>query len=251
MTDAITTFVLVLTAFASLLLGSMIVRRRRTPLDLRPIEGFRRGHLAMDEAVESGRPPHFSLGASAIGQDTTIAALAAAGVIYYTIYRLSFARQMPLVTLSDPITLAVASDTLRRAYAARQNMESFRTGAIAWYPSGARSLAFAAGVASHASDLDVSNHILMGDFGVDMALIGEMTTRRDQRMIANSTTLEGQAVAFAMANTTIIGEELFVGSAYLDRDNAVHMGSLIALDTLRWLVIIFGILLGVLLNMVD
>lgn len=251
MSDATLTWALLLIAFVSLLAGSTLVRRRRTPLDLRPIGGYQVLPLAIDEAVESDRPLHFSLGASAIGGDSTPTLLAATEIIYHLVTRLSFGRRLPLVTLSDPMTLAVASDTLRKAYALRNNLEAYRSRAVAWYPQGERSLAFAAGIASHAADINVSSHILLGNFGAEMAYVGESNIRRDVHLIANSTTLEGQAVAYAMGEQMIIGEELFVGSAYLDRDNPLHMGSLIAQDTLRWLVIIFGILLGILLNTVD
>jgi len=238
MTDAQITVLILGVAFISLLLGSTVVRRRRTPLDLRVIDGYRVLPLAIDAAVESDRPPHFSLGASSVGAQTTLAALAASDLMYYLVKRMSFERRLPLVTLSDPITLAVASDTLRKAYIARNNIEAFHPGSVAWYPQGERSLAFAAGAASHATALDVSSHILLGDFGAELAYFGEAKMRRDQQMIANSITLDGQAVALAMTNKTIIGEELFVGGAYLDHDKTLAMGGLIAQDTLRWLIIL-------------
>src|SRR5687768_16633163 len=116
MNEMILTWVIILTGFASLLFGSLIVRRRRTPLDLRPIEGYAILPVAVDEAVESARRLHLSLGASAVGQGTTLAALAGNEIIYALTKRLSFTRQLPLVTMSDPITLAVTEDTLRKAY---------------------------------------------------------------------------------------------------------------------------------------
>ena len=251
MTDAQITLLIIGTAFVSMLLGTTIVRRRRTPLDLRVIPGYAILPVTIDEAVESDHLPHFSPGTSAVGDGSTLAALASADLMYYLVRRLSFERRLPLVTLSDPITLAVASDTLRKAYLARDNLETFRPNAVVWYPQGEASLAFAAGAASHATDMDVSSHILTGRFGPEIALLGDSAMRRDQRLIANSTTLEGQAIAFVMADHSIIGEELFVGGAYLDRDNALATGSLITLDTLRWMVIIFGILLGILSNGLD
>jgi len=248
MTDAQITLLIIGAAFVSMLLGTTIVRRRRTPLDLRVIPGYAILPVTIDEAVESDHLPHFSPGTSSVGDGSTMAALASADLMYYLVRRLSFERRLPLVTLSDPITLAVAADTLRKAYLARDNLETYRPNAVAWFPQGEGSLAFAAGAASLATDMDVSSHILTGRFGSEIALIGDASMRRNQRLIANSTTLEGQAVAFVMSDNAIIGEELFVSNAYMDRDSSLAMGSLITLDTLRWLVIIFGILLGILSN---
>lgn len=251
MNEGLLTWVIVLAAFGSLLLGSLIVRRRRTPLDLRPIEAYRVLPLSMDQAVEADRQPHFSLGSSAVGQETTVTALASADLMYYLVRRFSFTRQIPLVTLSDPITLALAGDTLRRAYLVRNNLEAYRSTAVAWFPHGARSMAYAAGASQMAVQAGVLNHILLGTFEAELAFFGEVGRRRDQPVIAHSTRLTGQAVAYAMADHTLIGEELFVGGAYLDRADTLRMGSLIALDTLRWGVIVFGILLGLLYNAVN
>jgi hypothetical protein len=251
MTDAEITLLLVVPiAFASLLLGSLVVRRRQTPLDLREIEGYRILPLVMDESVENDRPVHFSLGTAGVGTGSTITALESTNLLYYLVRRMAFVQRVPLVTLSDPITLTVAADALRKAYLSRDNLSTYRMNAVAWYPQGERSLAFAAGAASFAASMDVSSHILLGQFGTELTYLGEASLRRDQRLVANSTTLEGQAIALAMSETPIVGEELFVGSAYLDRSSALYMGQLIALDVLRWLMIL-GILLAIVLNAVN
>ena len=150
-----------------------------------------------------------------------------------------------------PVTLAFAADTLRRAYLARDNLAALRPAAAAWFPQGERSLVFAAGAATYATSSGAGNHILMGTFGPELALLAEAGIRRKQSVLAHSATLDGQAVAYAISSSTLIGEELFVGGAYLDRGDAARTGSLIALDVLRWGVIIFGILLGILMNAVD
>lgn len=252
MNEALLTWAIVLLAFGSFLIGTQIVRRRRTRLDLRPIKGYQALPLLIDESVESDLPPHFSLGTSGVGQTSTVTALASADVMYYLVRRYSFGRQVPLVTLSDPMTAAIAGDTLRQAYIARDNLDVYRQRlTVAWFPQGERSLAFAAGAAAFAKDREAANHILIGRFGVELAFFAESIQRKNQKLIANSTDLEGQAVAFVMADDVVIGEELFVGGLYLNRPDTIRESSLIAQDVLRWSVIIFGILLGILLNAVE
>lgn len=249
MSDAEVTFLILPFVFLSVLIGSTLVRGRRTPLDIRPIQGYQILSALIDEGVESNRLPHFSLGTAIIGQESTVAALAAANALYPLFKRLSFQKRLPLVTLSDPITLAIAADTLRKAYLYRNNAVAFRPDAVAWYPIGERSVTFAAGAAAHSTDLDVANHILLGQFGAELAYFAEAGRRRDQKILAHSTRLEGQAIAFVMADYHIIGEELFVSDAYANPHDPLAMGSLIALDFLRWASIVI-IVLAVILNIV-
>jgi hypothetical protein len=246
------TWSILLLTFAVFLLATQLVRRRRTLLDLRPIRAYSNLPTAIDETVESNLPPHFSFGASKVGQETTVTALASADIIYFLVRRISFTRQVPLlVTMSDPVTLAIASDTLRKAFLARDNLNAFRPTAAVWYPDGERSLVFAAGVVRLTQDINASRHVLLGDFGAELAYFGENAARRQQRLIANSTQLEGQAIAYAYTDDVLIGEELFVGNAYLERGDTFSEASLVTLDVLRWGVIVFGILFGVLVNAVN
>lgn len=232
------TWAILAVALVTTLIGLIVARRRR--VYLRPIAAYTALPLLAADAVEGAKRLHFSMGSSAVGSTSTVAALASAGVIYQMAKRLAVSPRTPLVTLSDPVTLALAQDTLRRAYVYRQTMPYFRPSAAAWFPHGDRSLVFAAGAASLANDADVSSSVLLGRFGAEMALLGEGALRRDQGMVAHSDYLEGQAIAFVQANDVLLGEELYAGAAYLS-GRPVEQGSVLALDVLRWLVIL-GIL---------
>lgn len=249
--DGLITLIILGSALAVLMFSSIVVRRRRTPFDFRPIAGYQVLPLAIDEAVESDRPVHFAFGASAVGQETTLHALAANEVAYHLVKRLSFERRLPLVTMTDPITLAIAADMLRQAYVARDNLAAFRAAAASWFPQGERSLAYAAGASSLSSDANSASQVTLGQFGAEIAFLGEVSMRRNLRFIANATTVEGQAVAFAMSEAPIIGEELFAGGGYLQPESTFNTSSLLVMDVLRWGIIIFGIVLGVISNILD
>jgi hypothetical protein len=234
-----TFFWLILTAaFVVTVLGGVILNRRGKQLVLRSIPGYRAMPSAVEQSIESDRPLHLSLGASAVGQSGTLAAIAGTNVIFALVERQAFTRRIPLISLTDPVSLAVTQDTLRKAYLARQNLAAYRSNAVAWFPQGARSLAFAAGASSLAHSMNVSSAILVGEFGQELAFIGEAGVRHRQYLIGASTDLEGQAVAYAQSDVLLIGEELFVGGAYLEPRNATYQGGVIALDVLRWLVVI-------------
>lgn len=229
------TWALVALAFAATLAGRFIVRR--FGVHFRPIPAYVQLPELAADAVEGDKRLHFSLGASAIGQSSTVSALTSAEIFYRLTERLAIGQQIPLVTLSEPLTLPLAQDTLRRAYEYRRTMNRYRPNAAAWYPQGPRSWAFAAGAAALAADADVESSILLGRFGTEMALIGESARRYNQRLLAHSDLLEGQAIAFAQASPVLLGEELYAGPAYLG-GTALERGGVIAQDVLRWLLIL-------------
>ncbi len=239
MNEINTYFWLILTvAFVASVFGSLIVRRKRRPFALRRIRGYQAMPLMIEEAIESNRRAHISIGSAAIGQPSTLIAVAALRLVYQLAERQGFAPNLPLVTLTDPITLAAAQDALRRAYLAHDNLEDYHSHSTVWFPQGDRSMAFAAGVANLSQFEDVSSNIMLGAFGPELALIGEASTRRETFFMGHSTQLEGQAVAFAQADMALIGEELFVGEAYLDPENTGAMTRLFTLDVLRWAIIV-------------
>jgi hypothetical protein len=242
-TDAALSLALLAVAFAATLVGRYIARRSAP--HMRPLRAYDLLPELAADAVESSNKIHFSMGSSALGESSTLTALVSAEIIYRLAERLAISRQTPIITLSQMMTLPLAQDTLRRAYEYRQNMAYYRTSAAFWYPQGPRSLAFAAGVASLAADAGVSSSLLLGRFGTEMALIGESALRHDQNIIAHSDLVEGQAIAYAQADELLLGEELYVGPAYLS-GSALEWGGVFAQDVLRWLVIL-GLLIAALL----
>ncbi len=231
MNDANLTVVLLVIAFAATLVGRFVVRR--FGMRLRRIPAYEALPLLTADAVESNHRLHFSLGQSALVGESTVSALVGAELFYRLAARLAVAEQTPTLSLAHPLTLPLAQDTLRRAYEHRQHLEKWRSRLAAWYPEG---IAFAAGVASLSADRHDHSLVLLGRYREELALLGEGALRHDQRMIAHSDWVEGQAVAFAQAAHVLLGEELYVGSAYLG-GNALERGGVLALETLRWLVI--------------
>ncbi len=225
-------WVVVAITFAAMMTGRFIARR--FTVRLRPIRAYETLPVLAADAVESAKRVHFSLGDSALGSASTVTALVSAEIAYRMSERLAISRQLPLLTLTSPMTLPLAQDTLRRAYLYRRTMDYYRSSTAVWYPPG---LAFAAGAASLSADLDADSNILLGRFGTNLALLGESALRHSQTVIAHSDLLEGQAVAFAQAREVLLGEELYAGPAYLG-GTALERGSVLAQDVLRWLVIL-------------
>lgn len=231
-TQFITVIILCLTLL-TVVQGALVARRRKDAFPLRPIAAYDAIPYMVGTAIEADRPVHVSLANTGLGGSNTLLTLASAEMFYQTALR----ADSSLLTASDPTVLPLTYNLLRRAYVQRDREDRFSGSRIRWYPSGTQSLAFAAALTATLGDERVSGSILLGSFGAEMALVLEAAHRKKQGSIASSVDLQGQAVAYAMAGETLIGEEMFVAGAYLS-DNAAQRGAVVALDTLRWLLIL-------------
>jgi hypothetical protein len=246
MSNEVTFFWIILAvAFSVMMLAAFFIRALKTRPAMRTISGYEYLPMMSDAALETDRPLHVSIGSAAIGQQSTLTALAGFSLMYALIERQAFTRQVPLFTLSDPVSLAIAQDTVRRAYVARQNRQAYRSSWVVWFPQGDRSVAYGAGAASMSVSSNIGGNVLAGQFGGELAFVGEASARHDQMFVGHSTSLEGQAVAFAQSDATLIGEEIFVGGAYLTADRSFEVGGVIALDILRWAAIIAIIVIAI------
>lgn len=221
---------------------TLIARSRSQVSPLRTLPAYQSLPHALDTTVETGKALHISLGASAVRDNSTLSALAGAEVMYNVAERAAISDSPTLVTLSDPITLGLAQDTLRRAYKARNQLDKYRPVNAQWYPQGPSSLAFAAGAGIALLDESVATNVFVGRFGPELVLLAENALRTDQTVVAQSDQIEGQAVAYTISPTPLIGEELYVGGAYLS-NLPIARGGVVALDILRLLVVLL-ILLG-------
>jgi hypothetical protein len=231
-TQVLTTLIILFTLVASVIV-TQFIRRRSTSFPMRAIPAYDAIPLMTGEAIEAGRPVHVSIGSAGLGGSSTPLMLASAEAFYQVATRnLSGST---VLTLSDASALPVAYGTLRYAYATRR--ERLGNSTVRWYPSGDRSLSFAAALTGVLGDDKVSGNVLVGSFGPEIALVLEAAARRRQSSIAGSADLDGQAVAYGMADQALIGEELFVAGAYLG-GSATQRSSVVTLDLLRWLLVL-------------
>lgn len=239
LTSVFTLLVLLITFVLLTVVAQFLRRQKRLQLALRAIPAYREMPALVSEAVESERPVHVSFGGSGLGLESTVSALAVADLLYPLAERAAVASHPPLVTVADPTALGLAQGTLIAAYRRRENLAGFRNPAVRWYPQGPRSLAFAAGVSGALADEDSNVSVVGGAFGPELAFIGDMTTRYDQTLFAQSDQLDGQAVAWVMSRQPLIGEELYVAGAYLPaRPSALHLSQILAMDGLRMLAVL-------------
>jgi hypothetical protein len=230
------TIMILLLALVVGVIATQFVRRRRTAFDLRDIPAYTSMPMMVGAAIEANRPLHLSPGSAGLAGNSTLLALASAELFYQVSQRSAISNVSPILTVSDTTAIALGHDTLRRAYQSRNLVERYRRGNVRWFPSGTRSLAFAAALTATMGDDNVGANFMVGSFGPELALIADAAYRRNQSLIAASDQLEGQAVAFAVSDKPLIGEEIFVAGAYLGGESS-QVGSVITQDVLRWLLV--------------
>jgi hypothetical protein len=227
---------------AALLLILSLLRRKSPPI-FRDIPAYSRLRRAVGRVVEDGTRLHVSLGRGALATPQSASALAGLTLLRRLAELTSAGDQPPIATSGDTTLTILSQDTLETASrASAQGVYDPTAGRL----TGLTPFSFAAGAMPAIRDENVSANVLMGNFGVEAALLTDAAERENTFTMAASDNLATQAVLFASAQEPLIGEELYAAGAYVDA-GPLHTASLRVQDILRWLIII-TILIGAVLK---
>lgn len=218
----------------TLVVNAVVLIRRRAPM--RRMAALEMLPYVIGEGIEANRPLHISFGSATIGDETTMLALVGSEFVYYLAREVALGDAAPLFTVSQGVMVPLAADTLRRAYRDEGRMSHFSEATVRWYPTGRRSLAFAAALMTMQADDKVSANVIIGRHGLEMALILDAAYRHGRKTLAMSEQLDGQAIAYAMADETLIGEELFAVAGYADEGLSLNKRNLV-IDWMRLLLV--------------
>lgn len=233
-TTQVLTTLIILTALVVSVIMTQFARRRRDFYPSRALPAYEAAPLLVGQAIEAGRRVQVSSGTATIGGNSTALALASAEVLYQMASRTAIGGDPPVTVVGETGSLPLMIGAMRRAYRDSDRLSRFRATSVRWYPSA--SLALAAGLVADIGDERVSGGVYVGEFDASLALPLEAIARRGGSSVAGSTQLEGQAVAYALSDSPLLGEEMFVSGAYLG-SSATQKAGLVALDVLRWLVV--------------
>ena len=226
---------------AALMLGLVFLRRKIPPV-FRDIPAFTRLRQAVGLVVEDGSRLHISLGHGALTTPHSASALAGLALLRRLANLTSASDQPPIATSGDATLAILSQDTLQ---AAVKFSEPGTFDPTAGRLVGLTPFSFAAGAILAIRDEHVSANVLMGNFGVEVALLTDAVERENTFVLAGSDNLTAQAVIYATAQDALIGEEIYAAGAYIEAD-PLQAASLTVQDILRWLVIA-AILVGALL----
>ena len=238
--------------------------KRGLQVNLRPIAAYDSLKALLAQAAEAGQPVHLSLGIAGIGDQHTADTTAGLTVLDYVADRAAVSASPPIVTLSNPTALPVAQDVLRRAYRRHGYPEEYdpararfiapdpalSTGISpdpAVYASGQTdAFAYAAGTMRLLTQQPLIANVMVGFFGDEFLLLGETGAQRRLNQIGGTSATNVLPFFYTSVPNPLIGEEIFASGAYLS-NKAAHIGSLVAQDVMRWL-LVAGVVGGIVLK---
>ncbi|MBM4422099.1 MAG: hypothetical protein FJ030_01745 [Chloroflexi bacterium] len=221
---------------------------RSKMLGLRPVDAFNDLPQKAGESIEGGTRIHVSLGAGAVGTETTTGALAGITVLESIADAATISDKPPVVTAGDGAAAMLAQETLRRAYE-RQNAAE-RYDHLSGRMAGPTPLSFTVGAMTTLKDENVSTSLLIGSFGNEVALMADAGWGENAHQIIGTDNAQAQAAAYVTADETLLGEDVYASGAYLLGGKPFHRASLHAQDVAR-LLIIAALFIGALLKLVG
>ena len=233
-----------LVIFSAILMAGLAFLRRKSTPAFREIPAFARLRKAIGLAVEEGSRLHISLGRGGLTTPQSAAELAGLEMLRRIAELTSASDRPPVATSGDGAVTILSQDAL---LASERVTLSTGYDATAARLTGLTPFSYAAGALSVMQDENVSANVLMGNFGVEVALLTDTAERENTSTLAGSDNLSAQAILYASAQDPLIGEELYAAGAYI-KARPFHTASLTTQDILRWLIVI-GILVGALLKL--
>ncbi len=225
---------------------SIQVRRGPIP-SLRPIPGYDRMKRMAREAVELGRPIHFSMGLSGLGGKLTPEALAGLMVLDHLAREMTISGNSPLVSLADPTLLPLASDMSRESITQYIPSGEVPLNQVRYIAP--QATAYAAGVMGLLERGELAGNVMVGSFGDEYLLMGEAGVRKGVQQVGGTSNLQALPFIYASADDTLIGEEVFAAGAYLSTIGS-HIASLMAQDLGR-VCLALAIIVGVVMRTIG
>ena len=221
---------------------SVQVRRGHVP-SLRPIPGYDRIVRMMREARESGQPIHLSMGLSGLGGKLTPEALVGLTVLDHLSREMAISGNSPLVSLADPTLLPLANDMTRESATQYIPSGEGRLNKVRYIAP--QAIAYAAGVMGLLERERLAGNVLVGSFGDEYLLMGEVGAEKGIQQVGGTSNLQTLPFVYTSADDILVGEEIFAAGAYLSAIGS-HIASLMAQDLGRVclaLAIIAGVIL--------
>jgi hypothetical protein len=228
---------------AALMLAMAFMRSKKTHV-FRDIPAFTRLRQAVGLVVEDGTRLHISLGRGSLIIPQSASALAGLALLRRLADLTSAGDKPPIATSGDATLAILSQDTLK---AAGNGSEQATFDPAAGRLTGLTPFSYAAGAIPAIRDENVSANILVGNFGVEVALLTDAVERKNTFVMAGSDNVTAQAVIFASTQEPLLGEEIYAAGAYIE-SGSMQIASLIVQDILRWLMIA-AILVGALLRL--
>jgi len=185
-------------------------------------------------SAETGQPLHMSVGVAGVGGISTAETWAGLTLLAQMADKAAACDTPLIVTVADATVLPIAQDILRRAYIRHGNPDGYDPTQVRFIAP--NPMAYAAGVMGLLEREPLTASVMVGAFGDEYLLMGETGARRGVHQIVGTADPQTLPFVYASADHTLIGEEMFATGAYTSR-LPIQIGSLLAEDWARWVVI--------------
>jgi hypothetical protein len=243
--------VVVLILLSYRLVHRIFVRRlaQDDRLNLRPLPGFDVLKTQIGRAIESGSQMHITLGQASLHGPASPASIAAINMLGHLAEEGCMNDAPPLVTVGEATVLLAAQGKLRHSFEAVNRPEGYKPWLVHFVAHQTEPYAYAAGVSGIIHQDKITGNVMMGQFGTELMLIAEAAQRRDMSQVIGTDDPTAMALATAVTPNSLIGEELFVAAAYLDK-TPEQIANLRIQDIVR-LFIMLGILVWAVIQFVT
>lgn len=209
-------------------------------LFIRKIAGLDAIEEAVGRATEMGRPVLFIPGIQELDEIETIAGISILG----RVARITAQYETPLVVpMRYPVVMAAGQEVVQQAYREMGKADAYHDEMVR-YVAGDQ-MAFAATVNGMMMRERPAANIFMGAFFAESLLLAETGNAAGSIQIAGTARPEQLPFFIAACDYTLMGEELYAGSAYLSHE-PLMLGGLKGQDLAK-IAIVSIIVLGVIL----
>jgi hypothetical protein len=215
------------------------------PIARRPIAALELMRRALAYGAETGQSIHLSPGAGGVGSRATTAETIAGLLAAERVATEAALNGAPILASSgDAVAHLALRGTLRQAYQRAgfgQDYDPVNVQLLAHQDP----MAYASGVTTLYGRQRLQASQLIGAFGQEFVLAGEVGAQRDVPQLAGATTTTALPLVYLAADGALVGEEIYAAEAYLARSSA-PMGRLLTQDALRTVVIVAILVLALL-----
>jgi len=230
---------LLLGVFALVLVLTLVFHGQssKRPIYRRPLPPLDIMRQALGRGAETGRAIHLSPGSGAIGNRSTTVETVAGLLAAERVATEAALNGAPVLASSgDALAHLALRGFLRQAYQNAGVGQDYEPANIQLL-SHQDSLAYASGVTTLYGRQKLEASQLIGAFGQEFLLIGEVGAQSEVPQVAGVTSTQALPLAYLTSNGVLIGEEIYAAEAYLSRAPAPQ-ARLLTQDLLRSVVIL-------------
>lgn len=225
--------IFILIAAVLLLLQFRLQRTTQRP-PLRPLPVLLNLQREVGKAIESGSQIHITLGQGSLIEPNNPTSIAASKILDRLARDGCANGAPPLVTVGDGTLLPLAEDSLRHGFDMSDRTKQYVAGEAHFVASNNAPLAYAGGAANEILQQNVVSNVLVGHMGPELIVMADAAARQNLHQFIGTDDPTALAVATAVGNDLLIGEELLVSGAYLE-ETPGQIASVQLQDVLRWL----------------